>query len=119
MPAKMIGTGRTAREGGLSHDGVHDYNGFCDIEPKCWAVNAADQVVPAYDPPPSHYATENGIQPWDVFDAFGLDKNTYLAFAVKYLLRAGKKDIAPYLDDLIKARNYINKAIEMEEKRDE
>jgi hypothetical protein len=69
-----------------------------------------------YDPPPTHY-DGNGIDPWAVWDAFDLDR--YTANAVKYLLRAGKKDIAPRLDDLKKAANYVAKAIEMEEKRDQ
>lgn len=70
----------------------------------------------SYRPPPGHYSTSAGIDPWAVWDAFDLDR--YTANAVKYLLRAGKKDIAPRLDDLKKARDYINKAIEMEEKRE-
>lgn len=68
-----------------------------------------------YAPPPEHYSTGTGIDPWAVWDAFDLDR--YTANAVKYLLRAGKKDIAPRLDDLKKAANYVAKAIEMEEKR--
>lgn len=81
------------------------------------AVTPAGEAAPdanpkAYDPPPKHY-DGNGIDPWAVWDAFDLDR--YTANAVKYLLRAGKKDIAPRLDDLKKARNYINKAIEREE----
>lgn len=75
-----------------------------------------DAAPAAYDPPPGHYSTGAGIDPWAVWDAFGLDRDAYLANAVKYILRAGKKDIAPRLDDLIKARNYINKAIEREQK---
>lgn len=76
-----------------------------------------DAAPASYDPPPGHYSTGAGIDPWAVWDAFGLDKDAYLANAVKYILRAGKKDIAPRLDDLIKARNYINKAIEKESSR--
>ncbi|MGW0682923.1 DUF3310 domain-containing protein [Streptomyces sp. NPDC002754] len=68
-----------------------------------------------YDAPPKHYAGKGGLDPWAVWDAFDLDR--YTANAVKYLLRAGKKDIAPRLDDLKKARNYINKLIEVEEGR--
>ena len=75
----------------------------------------ARKTTPAYDPPPTHYDGK-GIDPWAVWDAFDLDR--YTANAVKYLLRAGKKDIAPRLDDLRKARNYINKAIEREEQRE-
>lgn len=80
---------------------------------------AAEEVpelkVGGYEPPPTHYATTAGMDPWAVWDAFNLDR--YTANAVKYLLRAGKKDIAPRLDDLRKAANYIAKAIEMEERK--
>jgi hypothetical protein len=88
--------------------------------PVPFEVNAATATRPkdaapaAYDPPPDHYSTGAGLDPWTVWDAFGLDRDAYLANAVKYILRAGKKSIAPKLDDLIKARNYINKAIEKE-----
>jgi hypothetical protein len=78
-------------------------------------VKMADQT--AYDPPPAHYRGNGTIQPWDVWDAFDLDR--YTANAVKYILRAGRKDIAPRLDDLKKAANYIAKAIEMEERREQ
>lgn len=74
------------------------------------------KVKRAYDPPPAHYDGGNGIDNWAIWDAYDLDR--YTANAVKYILRAGKKSIAPRLDDLRKARNYINKAIEMEEKRE-
>lgn len=74
-----------------------------------------DEAKSPYDPPPKHYAGKGGLDPWAVWDAFDLDR--YTANAVKYLLRAGKKDIAPKLDDLKKARNYVNKLIEMEEGR--
>ncbi|MFF5973658.1 DUF3310 domain-containing protein [Streptomyces sp. NPDC012769] len=67
-----------------------------------------------YDPPPSHY-DGGAIQPWDVIDAFGLDY--YTASVLKYICRAGKKDIAPRVDDLKKARNFLNRAIELEEKK--
>lgn len=87
-----------------------------DTAPGMDAVNK-DAAPAAYDPPPDHYSTGAGIDPWQVWDAFGLDKDAYLANAVKYILRAGKKSIAPRLDDLVKARNYINKAIEKENAR--
>lgn len=80
------------------------------------AIRARQQVgetPSAYRPPPGHYSTGTGIDPWAVWDAFDLDR--YTANAVKYLLRAGKKDIAPRLEDLKKARDYVNKAIEREE----
>lgn len=90
-----------------------------DTSPGMEEVQASKDAAPgaAYDPPPDHYSTGAGIDPWQVWDAFGLDKDAYLANAVKYILRAGKKSIAPRLDDLVKARNYINKAIEKENAR--
>lgn len=51
------------------------------------------------------------IQPWDVWDEYDLDR--YLANCVKYLLRAGRK--GPKIEDLKKARHYLDKAIEREE----
>jgi hypothetical protein len=93
--------------------GEHDYDGrCCNMDPKCTPVEEADKQ-PTYEPPPSHYDGGNGIDGWAIVDAFGLD--FYLGNAVKYIIRCGKKDIAPRLDDLKKARNYINKAIEREE----
>lgn len=58
---------------------------------------------------PEHYRGD-GMEPWDVIDAFGLD--FYVGNCIKYLLRAGKK--GPRMEDLVKARNYINKAIQLE-----
>lgn len=116
------------------HVGEHDENNFCEgAEPKCIVFDSVgicekphetieeedacevERTQPDWKTPPAHYTSKSGIQPWDVWDEFDLDR--YTANAVKYILRAGKKDIAPRLDDLIKARNYINKAIDMEENR--
>lgn len=120
--------------GMIPHSGPHDENEFCEgAEPKCIVFDrhsnaqgggssalvggeGAPKSKGAYDPPPAHYGGGLQIDPWAVWDAFDLDR--YTANAVKYLLRAGKKDIAPRLDDLRKARNYIAKAIEMEENRE-
>lgn len=155
MPAKMVGTYRHRDAHGTSHDGIHDYNGFCDIEPRCqryaeppvklmeantdpaesggyhsrdwheWIPDCDDgppcqpKVLPeptfaVYDDPPSHY-DGGAIQPWDVIDAFGLDY--YLGNVLKYTCRAGKKEGETRLKDLKKIRNFINRAIEMEEKK--
>lgn len=57
-----------------------------------------------------HYRVHR-IQPWDVWDEYDLDR--YLANCVKYLLRAGDK--GPKVQDLKKARHYLDKAIEREE----
>jgi hypothetical protein len=111
------------------HGGEHDHHASCDDDPKCQplAIRIVEgpQTVThnanvGYDPPPSHYRgdhpDDDGIQPWDVIDAFGLDY--YIGSVLKYILRAGKKDIAPRVDDLRKARNFLSKAIELEEKSD-
>lgn len=57
-----------------------------------------------------HYR-QTGVQPWDVIDAWGLD--FYAGNALKYLYRAGRK--GPKVEDLKKARHYIDKLIEREE----
>jgi hypothetical protein len=59
-----------------------------------------------------HYK-KHKIQPWDVWDEYDLDR--YTANAVKYLLRGGDKPGNTRLQDLRKARHYLDKAIEMEE----
>lgn len=113
--------------GTILHRGKHLKMGGClDVDPICEPYIGQDQEPPppvsnpkAYAPPPKHYSGAGGIDPWAVWDAFDLDR--YTANAVKYLLRAGKKEIngeqVPVMDDLIKARNYINKAIEREGER--
>lgn len=111
------------------HAGAHDENSFCEsAEPKCVVFDRhrSDQgggssaLVGKGDwrTPPDHYATGSGIQPWDVWDEFGLDKDAYLANTVKYILRAGKKPGEERLKDLRKAANYIAKAIDREENRE-
>jgi uncharacterized protein DUF3310 len=51
------------------------------------------------------------IQPWDIWEEYGLDP--WLAGVVKYVLRAGRK--GSKLEDLRKARHYLDRAIEIEE----
>jgi hypothetical protein len=55
---------------------------------------------------PQHYRG-NGLQPFDVIDAFGLD--FYEGNALKYLLRWRKKN---GVEDLVKARTYIQVLID-------
>lgn len=57
-----------------------------------------------------HYR-QTKIQPWDIIDDWSLD--FYRGNALKYLLRAGRK--GPALQDLEKARHYIEKCIEREQ----
>ena len=61
---------------------------------------------------PGHYQSEAGIEVIDVIEAFGLgfhDGN-----AVKYILRAGKKDAA--VTDFEKARWYLDRLIDRTKK---
>lgn len=66
----------------------------------------ADGPVGDINRPPSHYASSNGLQPFDIIDAFGLD--FYEGCVIKYLLRWRKKD---GVDDLKKARHYLDEVI--------
>lgn len=56
---------------------------------------------------PDYYKSE-GIEVFDVIDAFDLD--FFLGNVTKYVCRAGKK--GDMLEDLIKARTYLDKEIE-------
>lgn len=59
-----------------------------------------------------HYVKRT-IQPWDVWEEYEMDP--WRANALKYLMRAGDK--GPALEDLKKARHYLDKCIEREERR--
>lgn len=54
------------------------------------------------------------IQPWDVIDEY--DLSFYAGNALKYLLRAGHK--GSKIEDLRKARHYLDRMIELEGERD-
>lgn len=99
--------GSEARRCGLAPN--HD--GDCKFAPRDAITIQRERR--GYRPPPDHYSTGAGIDPWAVWDAFDLDR--YTANAVKYLLRAGKKDGESRLKDLMKAKDYVLKAIEREE----
>jgi hypothetical protein len=66
--------------------------------------------VKAEDPVnhPSHYAV-NGLECIDVIESLGL--GFHLGNALKYLWRAGRKDKAKTVEDLKKARFYIDREI--------
>ena len=59
---------------------------------------------------PRHYQLGT-IQVWDFIADQGLD--FFLGNVVKYVCRAGSKDGETELDDLLKAKVYIQKAIEL------
>jgi Protein of unknwon function (DUF3310) len=55
---------------------------------------------------PDYYNGKDGMQPFDIIDAFSLD--FYEGNVVKYIIRWRRKN---GLDDLYKARTYINEVI--------
>ena len=59
---------------------------------------------------PDYYNGKGGMQPFDVIDAFGLD--FYEGNVVKYIVRWRRKN---GLEDLYKARTYINEVIKRAE----
>jgi hypothetical protein len=90
---------------------AHDsYFGAC-MACKC------PRFIPHPQPPtdnvnhPKHY-TSNGIEVIDIIEAFKLD--FHLGNVAKYVLRSGKK--TDELEDLKKARWYLNRKIERLEK---
>lgn len=72
-------------------------NAFCDGR----TSNAVEH--------PKHY-NAGSIEVWDAIEDWGL--GFLLGNVIKYVVRAGKK--GDRLEDLLKAREYINKAIEIE-----
>lgn len=63
---------------------------------------------------PSHYQLPNGIEVIDIIEALALD--FCRGNVLKYLLRAGKKAGSSGLEDLKKARWYLNRAIAKQER---
>ena len=61
---------------------------------------------------PEHYGGEENVyEVVKVCEAWGLDKDAYLFNVVKYVGRAGKKDKEKELQDLEKARWYLQRKI--------
>lgn len=66
---------------------------------------------------PAHYGgAENTYEVIKVCEAWELDKDAYLFNVVKYVARAGKKDISTEIEDLKKAAFYLNRKIKNLEK---
>ena len=59
---------------------------------------------------PDHYAKGRKYEPIAVIEDWNL--NFSLGSAVKYISRAGRKDIDKIIEDLSKAKWYINREIE-------
>lgn len=67
---------------------------------------------------PSHYSSESGLGAFEVIEAF-FHGNAFLANTFKYIARAGKKGgEAKRLEDLRKARRYLEREIKREEARE-
>lgn len=64
---------------------------------------------------PEHYGGDVPHETWKCLNAWGLEADALLWNAVKYISRAGKKD--NLLEDLKKAQWYLNKRIELLERR--
>ena len=68
---------------------------------------------------PSHYASDSGLEAIEVIEAF-FHGNAFLANTFKYIARAGKKGgEAKRLEDLRKARWYLEREIKLEEARED
>lgn len=66
---------------------------------------------------PSHYGgADNPYEVIKVCEEWGLDKDAYLFNVVKYVARAGKKDVNKEIEDLKKALFYLNRKIKNLEK---
>ena len=64
---------------------------------------------------PQHYK-EGGFEVIDVINAYAHVRNSFaLGNAVKYILRAGKKDPATYVEDLKKAIWYLTEEVKFKE----
>lgn len=63
---------------------------------------------------PNHYGGENNVyEVIKVCEAWDLDKDAYLFNVVKYVARAGKKDINKEIEDLSKAAFYLDRRIKL------
>ena len=61
---------------------------------------------------PKHYGgADNPYEVIKVCEVWGLDKDAYLFNVVKYVARAGKKDINKEIEDLKKASFYLDRKI--------
>lgn len=60
---------------------------------------------------PNHYGGDNVYETIKVIEAWGLD--FHLGNTVKYISRAGKKDTDKEIQDLLKARWYLERKLEI------
>lgn len=67
---------------------------------------------------PQHY-NPGTYETWRIINEYDLDKDFYLATALRYILRAGKKYNNKFAEDLRKAIWYLNKRADMWEQDNE
>lgn len=68
---------------------------------------------------PSHYK-EGGLEAIDVINAYSHVRGSFaLGNAVKYILRAGRKDPSKYVEDLKKAIWYLQNEVDWRENHEE
>ena len=65
----------------------------------------------AVEHPAHHGGGDNPYEVIKVAEAWGLDKDSYLFNVVKYVARAGKKDAAKELEDLKKAKFFLDRKL--------
>lgn len=66
---------------------------------------------------PEHY-TKNGLEAIDIIDAMDMSYDFCIGNVIKYIYRAGKKDKEKEIEDLNKAKWYLDRAIKtLESKR--
>jgi len=69
---------------------------------------------------PTHYGgKDNPYEVIKIAEATGLDKDAYLFNVLKYIVRSGKKDDNPRVQDLKKALFYLDRRIKIIEKNGE
>lgn len=66
---------------------------------------------------PPHYGGDVPHEVWKCLEAWGLEQHAYRWNAVKYIARAGVKDPAKLVEDLKKARWYLDLEISRLEER--
>lgn len=66
---------------------------------------------------PEHYGgKDNPYEVVKIAEATGIDRDAYLFNVLKYIIRSGKKEDNPPLQDLKKALFYLDRRIKMIEK---
>ncbi len=60
---------------------------------------------------PDHYNAGDTYEVFNVLEAWNLDKDFYLGNVIKYVARAGKKDKLKEIEDLEKAKVYLERRI--------